>query len=403
MTGQTANSWMPGWILRVWIVVKKELRDHSRDRRALVLALIYPMLGPLLVAGGLLLAGKTLQGDFREHFVTVPAVGIEHAPQLKAYLEDNNVRFSIAPSTRQAQEDAVREGSLAVVLIVPQSAVGQGAFTIELITNTGRVDNLRVTSRLSWIVRGFNDHIADQKALAAGLAKGYATAVKIERVNVARDANIAVFFYNMVPPLVVFMIFLGGVHLAIDTTVGERERGSLEPLLLAPVERWVLLLAKTLAALAFTAVTTVVNLAAFRLFMGLAASSSDRLVAPPGWDVFAVIFAVTLPLMAIAVALQMSVAVITRSMKEAQIYLGLLPLVPALPGMVMVFSPMNPTDATVAVPVLGQMLLINQLIAGQSLDPQHVLIASLTTVLSAALIFLLAAKWFRREKMFVLG
>ena len=83
MTGQTSNS----WIRRVLIVVKKELRDHSRDRRALMLALIYPMLGPLLVAGGLLLAGKTLQGDFREHFVTVPAVGIERAPELKAYLE----------------------------------------------------------------------------------------------------------------------------------------------------------------------------------------------------------------------------------------------------------------------------------------------------------------------------
>ncbi|HEY9078553.1 ABC transporter permease [Magnetovibrio sp.] len=399
MSEQTAN----GWLRRVLIVVTKELRDHSRDRRSLMLALIYPMLGPLLVAGGLFLAGKTLQGDFREHFVTVPAVGIEHAPELKAYLEDNNVRFSAAPLSRQEQEAAVRDGRLPVVMIVPDAAADRDTFTVELITNTGRVDNLRVTSRLSWIVRGFNDRVADEKALAAGLPEGYATPVKIERVNVARDANIAVFFYNMVPPLVIFMIFLGGVHLAIDTTVGERERGSLEPLLLAPVERWVLLLAKALAALAFTAVTTVVNLGAFRLFMGLAASSSERLVAPPGWDVFVLIFAVTVPLMAIAVALQMSVAVITRSMKEAQIYLGLLPLVPALPGMVMVFSPMNPTDATVAVPVLGQMLLINQLVAEQSLDPQHVMIATLTTTVSAALIFLLAAKWFRREKMFVLG
>ena len=399
MSEQTAN----GWLRRVLIVVTKELRDHSRDRRSLMLALIYPMLGQLLVAGGLFLAGKTLQGDFREHFVTVPAVGIENAPELKAYLEDNNVRFSAAPFSRQEQEAAVRDGRLPVVMIVPDAAVNHDTFTVELITNTGRVDNLRVTSRLSWIVRGFNDRIADEKALAAGLPEGYATPVKIERVNVARDANIAVFFYNMVPPLVIFMIFLGGVHLAIDTTVGERERGSLEPLLLAPVERWVLLLAKALAALAFTAVTTVVNLGAFRLFMGLAASSSERLVPPPGWDVFGLIFAVTVPLMAIAVALQMSVAVITRSMKEAQIYLGLLPLVPALPGMVMVFSPMNPTDATMAVPVLGQMLLINQLVAEQSLDPQHVLIATLTTSLSAALIFLLAAKWFRREKMFVLG
>jgi len=384
----------------VFIVVRKELRDHTRDRRSLLLALIYPMLGPLLVAGGLVLAGKTLQGDFREQFVDIPAVGLENAPDLVRYLEDNNIRFQPAPNDPAA---AVREGHVPVVMIVPQSARGQDSFTIELITNLGRVDNLRVTSRLSWIISGYNDWVAEQKAHAAGLPEGYASPIKIERVNVARDANIAVFFYNMIPPLVIFMIFLGGVHLAIDTTVGERERGSLEPLLLAPVERWVLLLAKALAAFAFTVVTTVVNLGAFRLFLAAAATSSDRLVAPPGWDVFALALIVATPLMAIAVALQMSVAVITRSMKEAQIYLGLLPLVPALPGMVMVFSPMNPTDATVAVPVLGQLLLLNQLISDQNLDVNHVLIATLSTTFSAMLIFLLAAKWFRREKMFVLG
>lgn len=396
MNDQTTN----GWLTRLKAVFLKELRDHTRDRRSLMLALIYPMLGPLLVAGGLLVAGKTLQGDFRAQFVTIPVIGIEHAPDLQRHLLDNNIRFVDAPADKEA---AVREGRVPVVMIVPKSAKGQDGFTVELITNLGRVDNLKVTARLSRTISSYNESIAEDKARAAGLAEGYGVPIKIRRTNVARDANIAVFFYNMMPPLMIFMIFLGGVHLAIDTTVGERERGSLEPLLLAPVERWVLLLAKSGAALAFTAITTVVNLAAFRVFMGAAVLSSERLVAPPGWDVFAMAFVVAVPLMMIAVALQMSVAVITRSMKEAQIYLGLLPLIPALPGMVMVFSPMNPSDLNVAVPVLGQMLLINQLVSEQALNLSHVLIATTSTTLSAALIFLLAAKWFRREKMFVLG
>jgi len=257
--------------------------------------------------------------------------------------------------------------------------------------------------QIALLINAYNEKIADELAQKAGLAEGYGAPIKITHTNVAQDANIAVFFYNMMPPLVIFMIFLGGVHLAIDTTVGERERGSLEPLLLAPMERGGLLLAKALAALAFTAVTTVVNLAAFRVFMGAAVASSDRLVAPPGWEVFAQVFLISIPLMAFAVALQMALAVITKSMKEAQIYLGLLPLIPALPGMVMVFSPLNPTDLTAGIPVLGQMLLINQLVAGQAIDPLHVVIATLSTTLAAGLIFALAAKWFRREKMFVLG
>lgn len=392
-----------GWFDRVWTVFAKEMRDHLRDRRSLLLALIYPLLGPLLVAGGLAMAGKTLQTDYRERAVTVPAAGLAYVPALAAHLKTRNIDIVPAPPSREEREAAVREGRIPLVLVVPESARGAEDFEVEIITNLGRVDNLRVTARLTDAIQSYNDAIAAERARAAGLPEDYAQAVRMSKTNVARDANIAVFFYNMMPPLVIFMIFLGGVHLAIDTTVGERERGSLEPLLLAPAERWVLLLAKSCAAFAFTAVTALVNLAAFKIFLSIAAGTSADLAAPPGWLVFAAIFAVSAPLMAIAVALQMAVAVITRSMKEAQIYLGLLPLVPALPGMVLIFRPVTPSDAGAMVPVFGQMTMINQLVAGQVPAAVHVVLASTITFAAAGLIFLLAARWFRREKMFVLG
>ncbi len=389
--------------IRLMAVFKKELVDHTRDRRSLMLALIYPMLGPLLVGGALFLAGKTLQGDFREQYIHVPVVGIDYVPELKAYMEEENVRFIPAPPEREDQEIGVREGLLPIVMLVPASAQGQDRFEVEFITNTGRVDNLRVTLRLGTILGRYNHKKADEIAFKAGLEKGYTNVITLTRTNVAQDANIAVFFYTMMPPLMIFMIFLGGVHLAIDTTVGERERGSLEPLLLAPVERWVLLLAKTGAAFVFTAVSALVNVVAFRLFMDWATLSTDKLTSPPEWNVFIYAFVIAIPLMVIAVTLQMSVAVITRSMKEAQIYLGLLPLIPALPGMVMVFTPVDPTSFSAAVPILGQMLILNQLVLGQTIDMVQLASATISTLVSAVLIFLLAAKWFRREKMFVLG
>lgn len=394
---------MTGWSVRLWTVFKKEIRDHARDRRSLALALIYPLLGPLLVAGGLSMAGKTLQTDARNRVVDIPAVGMEYAPKLAMHLEANNIRIVPAPDTAEARSTAVRDGHLPVIILVPPSAEGSDTFTLDVIANLGRVENLRATARLTGIITNYNDAIAAARAAKAGLPDDYAVPIKLHKINVARDANIAMFFYNMMPPLVIFMIFLGGVHLAIDTTVGERERGSLEPLLLAPVERWVLLLAKSGAALAFTAVTTVMNLGAFKVFMSLAVAGSDQLTQPPGWSVFAAVLAISIPLMVIAVALQMSISVVTRSMKEAQIYLGLLPLVPALPGMVLVFKPILPTDLTVAVPVFGQMLLIGQLVAEQALDPRHIAIATASTLSAAALVFWLAARWFKREKMFVLG
>lgn len=394
---------MTGWGRRLRIVFLKEIRDHARDRRSLTLALIYPLLGPLLVAAGLYMAGNTLSGDFKHRPLTIPVVGLENAPALAAHFQANNIKVISAPADQEARNAAVREGRLPVILVVPKKAKTSENFTVEFITNLGRADNLRATVRLTDVISSYNAKLAGVRAKAAGLPEDYASPIKMKKTNVARDANIAVFFYNMIPPLIIFMIFLGGVHLAIDSTVGERERGALEPLLLAPVERWVLLLAKSGAALAFTFVTTLVNVSAFKGFLSFAAGSAEHLTQPPSWSVFAFIIALAIPLMAIAVALQMSIAVITKSMKEAQIYLGLLPLVPALPGMVLVFQPINPSDIVVALPVFGQMVLISQLISEQALDPRHVVIATVSTLIAAGLIFLLAARWFRREKMFVLG
>jgi len=402
MTG-FMTGFMTGWARRLGIVFLKEIRDHARDRRSLTLALIYPLLGPLLVAAGLYMAGNTLSGDYKQRPLSIPVVGEQNAPALAQHLRDHNIEIVAAPSDPESRKKSVREGRLPVILVIPKIAKTSENFTVEFITNLGRADNLRATVRLTDVIGSYNAKLAGVRAAAAGLPKDYASPIKMKKTNVARDANIAVFFYNMIPPLIIFMIFLGGVHLAIDSTVGERERGALEPLLLAPVERWVLLLAKSGAALAFTFVTTLVNVSAFKSFLSLAAGNFEPLTQPPGWGVFAAIIAISVPLMAIAVALQMSIAVITKSMKEAQIYLGLLPLVPALPGMVMVFQPVNPSDIVMALPVFGQMVLISQLISEQALDPRHVVIATVSTLIAAGLIFLLAARWFRREKMFVLG
>ncbi|KAF0169902.1 MAG: hypothetical protein FD162_3700, partial [Rhodobacteraceae bacterium] len=81
-----------GWATRLLTVFKKEMRDHLRDRRSLLLALIYPLLGPALVAGGLYMAGKTLQSSYGNLPTTVPAAGFEYAPELARHLAANNIQ-----------------------------------------------------------------------------------------------------------------------------------------------------------------------------------------------------------------------------------------------------------------------------------------------------------------------
>jgi sodium transport system permease protein len=236
-------------------------------------------------------------------------------------------------------------------------------------------------------------------AREVGLPEDFLVTVSIDQVSVARPASIGVFLYNLMPPLIMFMVFLAGVHISVDMTAGERERGSLEPLLITPVERGGMLLAKALVGFLMTAMTMAINLVAFRVFLGIASGAHEHMAAPPGPMVFVIIYLLALPLMALAVALQVNIAIISRSMKEAQIYLGLLPLVPALPGMILVFSPMRPSETVASIPLLGHLSLFHQLIAGEPAAATQILLASATCLALSAFMFWRAARNFQSEKM----
>ncbi|MFP6757615.1 MAG: ABC transporter permease subunit [Alphaproteobacteria bacterium] len=249
------------------------------------------------------------------------------------------------------------------------------------------------------MIAKYNRDRAASLASQAGIREDFMITVDIDQVNLSRPADMAVFLYNLMPPLIMFVIFLAGVHISVDMTAGERERGSLEPLLITPIERSGLLLGKATVGLLMTMLTMVMNLVGFRLLLGLAVGLQGDMTPPPSFASFAMIFVVAIPLMVIAVSTQVAIALISRSMKEAQIYLGLLPLIPALPGMVLVFSPLQPTDAVAAVPLLGQLTLFNQLVAGESIAAMHLLASVTVSLAFAAGIFWFAKTRFEKERL----
>ncbi|WP_439815960.1 ABC transporter permease [Zavarzinia sp. CC-PAN008] len=380
-------------------VFLKELRDNLRDRRSLALGLIYPLLGPILLSFLLSVAGNTLN---RQTGVRMDAglIGGENNPALVEMLREQG--FDLAPPGDDPAAE-VREGRLPVVIVIPPDARTSERFTVRLIVDPTRVANTTTTLAAIGAINAFGATITAREIESRGLDSSVLKPIAIEQQQVGRKANVATFFYNMMPPLIIFMIFLGGVYIAIDSTAGERERGSLEPLLTAPVERWELLLGKSAAAFTFTAMTTLVNVVAFAVLLHWVAAGSPGLAAPPALTAFLALFAISIPLMALAVSLQMSISAITRSMKEAQIYLGLLPVVPAMPGMIMAFAPIAPSAWIAAVPVFGQMMLYNRLISGESVAPLHIAISALCTLALAALLFRWATRLFKREKLFFLG
>jgi len=384
------------------VVFAKEVIDNLRDRRSVLLALFYPFFGPVLVGTMIVLVGQAIT-NLPTTVFTLPVVGAARAPELIAFLKDNEARVIAAPDD---PETAVRSGARDVVLVIPdgyaQKLDSEASATVRVIVDGSRLSATLAMSRTLTLLREYAHVVATRRLEAYGVDPRAAEPLSIRSVNVSVGKNLVGFFLNMMPPFIIFTIFVGGVYLAIDATTGERERGSMEPLLTAPISRGGLMLGKVGAALVFTATALAVHLAAFLAMFQIVSAGDLGLVNPPGVATFSVIFLISTPLMLLAVALQTVIAAVSRSLKETQTYLGLLPLVPSLPGLVLVFVAVEAQGWMMVVPGFGQTVLIGLLVRGEPIALGDALIASAVVLALAAALLTVAAWLYGRERM-VLG
>ncbi|MBM3522668.1 MAG: ABC transporter permease [Alphaproteobacteria bacterium] len=382
---------------QIAIVFAKEMRDHLRDRRSLLLSLVYPILGPLLLAALLLTGAGSLRSDGASPRVAVPTQVDRRSPAVDALADALGTRrFDVAIVSHDV-EQLVRRGSEPIGIVVRHGSA-RAQIDVIIVFDPGNVMGGALAGRLA---SALNDHARErsQSSLkAAGVDLAIAEPIRVHGHPIAAQRDIAGLFYGMIPALLMFMVFLGGTHLAIDATAGERERGSLEPLLTAPVDRSALLTGKAGAALSFTALTVAIHLLGFKLILGLATASTEGFQAPPSWMIFGALFAVAVPVMLLAVALQFLIATITRSMKEAQIYLGLLPVVPALPGMALAFMSSASLTGLGHWPLAGQLVSFAQLVGGTSPDPAAAISAGGGTIAFALIAFWCAIRRFERTQ-----
>jgi sodium transport system permease protein len=189
--------------------------------------------------------------------------------------------------------------------------------------------------------------------------------------------------------------------LAIDSTAGERERASLEPLLINPVPRDRILLGKVMATSLFSLASLTLGLLAFMVAawflptdqMGLSFSLGPRFVGT--------ILPVMAPLVLLLSITQILVTAFARSAREAQTHLGLVQLVPLLPSVALSLMPIKPALWMYAVPLLGQQLTILQLLRGEVIAPLSALLTAAVTLLVALAAFWGARRSYMTERLAV--
>ncbi|MBY0431170.1 MAG: ABC transporter permease, partial [Rhodospirillales bacterium] len=369
----------------VCIIFFKEVRDNIRDRRSLLSALIYPLLGPLVFAvllhvlsGILAHGGGTAQARFS---VPLPVVGAEEAPEVISFLSENGLK--IQPAS-EAAIDAVKRGDWPAVLVIPKgyadSVANRRPVRFKLVSDASRITGELLVGKVADLLHAYGRVVAARHLRQSGLEPSLAEPLLVDNQVVVPRGSVFDLFLFLVPPFVMFTLFIGGVYLAIDTVSGERERGSLEPLMANPVPRWQFMLGKFLAAYLFTGLSLLIQLGAFAAVFGTLGEGLFTTGREFGPGVILALLLTCLPLMAVTVAIQIIIAALTRSFKEAQTWLGLLPLVPAIPGLMMVFTPVQGHWWMMLFPLFSQTVTMGQVVRGEMIPWWHLGLSAVFTL-----------------------
>jgi len=187
------------------------------------------------------------------------------------------------------------------------------------------------------------------------------------------------------------------MYLAIDTTAGERERGSLEPLLSLPVTRDQLILGKIAATCLFMALSMTLSLLSFHValnFMPL-----EKLGMTPNFGLDVVLFALLIfaPFILVGAALMTLVASFTKSYREAQTWLSVVLIAPTLPILIVSILTLRPRTEFMFVPSLSQHLLLVDMVKNEPVNALHATISVLSTLVLGALLTWVCARLYRRE------
>jgi sodium transport system permease protein len=378
-------------------VFRKEMKDHLRDRRSVVSALAGPLIGPMVF----LVMFTVMASWFREGKpLEVSVIGREHAPSLMAFLQRHGATLADAPPDYEA---LIQAGKLDAVLIIPadygkEFSSGRTA-AVQLVVDNSRNEARSTIRRISMLLEGYAGMLGAQRLFARGVAPELATAVRVDEVDLATPERMAANVLNIIPIFLVFAAFMGGMNVAIDAMAGERERGSLEPLLLNPVQRGAVVMGKWLTTVVLACVAIAVCLSAFLLAVNRV--PLQDLGVKARFDITAVLgmLATVVPLAFFASAGQMLVSTYARSFKEAQTYIQLLLLLPMLPGMLLAVSPIQSQLWMYLIPVFGQQLLIGEVMRGQAVGAMPFLLGALGCAGAAALCLSLTTRLLSEERI----
>jgi sodium transport system permease protein len=379
-------------------VYLKELRDALRDRRTALMVLFASILtGPVT----LILVAQFISGlEEKASTLKVRMAGQENAPALVNFLRRSDVEIEAAPPDYEAK---VREGRLDAVIVVPRDfdrkyLAGENP-RVDLVYDDSRTESSPAIRQAERLLRAFNRETSMLRLMARGVSPDLTEPLKVQHTNTATVKQRGAMLLFLIPMFAILSPLLGGMTIAIDSTAGERERGSLEPLLANPVATWRVVLGKFLAAWTFACVVAALTLTGFVSAATLYAGKRVAALMSFGAPELGLFLAMVVPFAAMTAGLQMLISTYGRSYREAQTYVSYVATLVSFVPMIVLFSGLKDAFWQLLVPVLGQQVVLVRVVRGDGLTPLDWALPSLVALAIAAACVYSVARLLKDERI----
>ncbi|MBH1588560.1 ABC transporter permease [Stenotrophomonas maltophilia] len=385
-------------------VMRKELRDLSRDRRTLLLTLLFgPLLYPVLLLGMGKLAESRVRTQIEEP-LQIPTIGAENAPNLVRFLAAQGLNAAPAPKDLA---EAIRTQDIDVALRIGDDfgrdwAEGKPAL-VEVIKDSTRRAAEVPSARLEAALATYNGQVGALRLMARGIDAQVARPLDVARQDLASaEAKRGMILSMLLPVLLTLTSFIGGAYLVMDATAGERERQSLEPLLATPGSRSAIVSGKIAAACVVGFVSLLLTLVAFKVSAQIAPGNVGRQFNMNVGSMLQMLL-VMLPMLLIGTSLLTFLSAAAKSMKEAQSHMTWLMLLPMLPGYALVAYPLKSEMWQYAVPFLSQNQMLLKVIRHEIITPAVWAIYLGASLGLAAVLWFAAVRRYHNERLAISG
>ena len=386
------------------VVMRKEITENFRDRRSIFNSLLLgPILFPLMFIALIWFTTSAEEGR-AEQTLEVPVIGAENAPSLIRFLEQQGMVVKAAPEN---PEELVRkQEEMVIIRITPEYGekwkLGEPA-PVEVIADASRQESSVSVRRVKSLLATYGQQIGVLRLHLRGVAPQVTTPVMIRDVDLSTAKSRAILAMIFLPYVLMITAFTGGMHLAMDTTAGEKERKSLEPLLINPVPRWQIMSGKLITTTLFAMASLALTLLSFKLVLPLMPIGKFGIDLSISVQAMLKILIVIAPVAILAASLLTLLASFAKSYREAQSYMSLVVMIPLIPSIIFMANPIRPETWMMSIPLFSQNLLIGEIVRGDSVAWSWFTLSISSTLIIGLALAVVAATLYNKPRLIFSG